>query len=110
MVKVPYVNHVATLTGGVGYEDLARFYKYHFTTETVTVCVAYGKLSRADRIGSHRTPSSSPCLALVSERRRSRISLMYFIVGADRIIDEMIFKCTHTTVSFRRHNASEVED
>ena len=26
-VKVPYVNHVATLTGGVGYDELARFYK-----------------------------------------------------------------------------------
>ncbi|KAH9025896.1 hypothetical protein EDB85DRAFT_210550 [Lactarius pseudohatsudake] len=36
MVKVPYVNHVATLTGGVGYDDLARFYKYHFTGTNVT--------------------------------------------------------------------------
>ncbi|KAI0033414.1 hypothetical protein K488DRAFT_77907 [Vararia minispora EC-137] len=36
MVKVPYVNHVATLTGGVGYEHLARFYKYHFTSASVT--------------------------------------------------------------------------
>ena len=26
-VAVPYVNHVPTLTGGVGYEQLARFYK-----------------------------------------------------------------------------------
>ena len=26
-VPTPYVNHVATLTGGVGYDDLARFYK-----------------------------------------------------------------------------------
>ena len=26
-VKVPYVNHVATLTGGVGHDDLTRFYK-----------------------------------------------------------------------------------
>ncbi|VDB86479.1 unnamed protein product [Peniophora sp. CBMAI 1063] len=66
MVKVPYVNHVATLTGGVGYEDLARFYKYHFTTETVT----------------------PPDTELITVSRT---------VGADRIIDEMIFKCTHTT-------------
>jgi hypothetical protein len=26
-VATPYVNHVPTMTGGVGYEDLARFYK-----------------------------------------------------------------------------------
>jgi hypothetical protein len=26
-VATPYVNHVPTMTGGVGYADLARFYK-----------------------------------------------------------------------------------
>ena len=26
-VATPYVNHVPTMTGGVGYDDLARFYK-----------------------------------------------------------------------------------
>lgn len=26
-VTTPYVNHVPTMTGGVGYADLARFYK-----------------------------------------------------------------------------------
>lgn len=26
-VKVPYVNHIPTLTGGVGFDELARFYK-----------------------------------------------------------------------------------
>ena len=30
MVEEPYVNHVPTMTGGVGYDDLKRFYKYHF--------------------------------------------------------------------------------
>lgn len=30
MVAEPYVNHIPTLTGGVGYSQLARFYKYHF--------------------------------------------------------------------------------
>jgi hypothetical protein len=30
-VKVPYVNHVATLTGGVGHDELARFYKVRIT-------------------------------------------------------------------------------
>ncbi|TCD67089.1 hypothetical protein EIP91_000552 [Steccherinum ochraceum] len=66
MVAVPYVNHVATMTGGVGFEELSRFYKYHFVRENVT----------------------PPDTELITVSRT---------VGADRIIDEMIFKCTHTT-------------
>lgn len=30
MVSQPYVNHIPTMTGGVGYENLKRFYAYHF--------------------------------------------------------------------------------
>jgi carboxymethylenebutenolidase len=30
MIDSPYVNHVPTLTGGVGHDMLKRFYKYHF--------------------------------------------------------------------------------
>ena len=30
MVDDPYVNHVPTMTGGVGQDQLKRFYKYHF--------------------------------------------------------------------------------
>src|SRR3954470_23471729 len=30
MVDDPYVNHVPTMTGGVGHDQLKRFYKYHF--------------------------------------------------------------------------------
>jgi len=30
MVDEPYVNHVPTMTGGVGHDALKRFYKYHF--------------------------------------------------------------------------------
>ena len=30
MVADPYVNHIPTMTGGVGYDQLKRFYKYHF--------------------------------------------------------------------------------
>lgn len=30
MVETPYVNHVPTLTGGVGHDLLKRFYTYHF--------------------------------------------------------------------------------
>ena len=30
MVAAPYVNHIPTLAGGVGHDQLKRFYKYHF--------------------------------------------------------------------------------
>ena len=30
MVSAPYVNHIPTMTGGVGHDQLKRFYKYHF--------------------------------------------------------------------------------
>ena len=30
MIAQPYVNHVPTMTGGVGYEQLRRFYAHHF--------------------------------------------------------------------------------
>lgn len=30
MVAEPYVNHIPTMTGGVGHQELKRFYKYHF--------------------------------------------------------------------------------
>lgn len=32
MVAEPYVNHVPTMTGGVGHNQLERFYKYHFVS------------------------------------------------------------------------------
>ena len=30
----PYVNHIPTMTGGVGHDQLKRFYKYHFIPNT----------------------------------------------------------------------------
>jgi carboxymethylenebutenolidase len=34
MVERPYVNHIPTMTGGVGAKDLARFYRNHFIPKT----------------------------------------------------------------------------
>jgi carboxymethylenebutenolidase len=34
MVSQPYVNHIPTMTGGVGHDHLKRFYKYHFIPTT----------------------------------------------------------------------------
>jgi carboxymethylenebutenolidase len=64
MTPEPYVNHVPTLTGGVGHNQLKRFYKYHF-------------------IGGN-----PPDTALEPISRT---------VGEDQIVDEMLFKFTHTS-------------
>jgi carboxymethylenebutenolidase len=34
MVAEPYVNHIPTMTGGVGFQHLRRFYKHHFIPKT----------------------------------------------------------------------------
>jgi len=64
MVAEPYVNHVPTMTGGVGHDQLKRFYKYHF-------------------IGGN-----PPDTGMTAVSRT---------VGADQIVDEMIFSFTHTS-------------
>ena len=62
MVAEPYVNHVPTLTGGVGYKELYRFYKHHFVDAN---------------------PADTTLIPI------SRT------VGADRLVDEMLFTFTH---------------
>ena len=64
MVGDPYVNHIPTMTGGVGHDELKRFYKYHF-------------------IGGN-----PPDTTLTPVSRT---------VGADQLVDEMIFAFTHTS-------------
>ncbi len=64
MVDTPYVNHIPTMAGGVGHDQLKRFYKYHF-------------------IG--RNPDDVT-MKLVSRT-----------VGTDTLVDEFIFKFTHTS-------------
>lgn len=62
MVPEPYVNHIPTMTGGVGYTQLHRFYKNHFV---------------------NANPDDTTLIPI------SRT------IGADRVVDEMIFCFTH---------------
>jgi carboxymethylenebutenolidase len=62
MVREPYVNHVPTMTGGVGAKELSRFYKHHFV---------------------NANPADTRLIPI------SRT------IGADRVVDEMIFCFTH---------------
>lgn len=63
MVAEPYVNHIPTMTGGVGHDHLKRFYKHHFVDSN---------------------PEDTKLIPI------SRT------IGADRLVDEMIFCFTHT--------------
>ena len=42
MVATPYVNHIATMTGGVGFQDLARFYKVMLGERTWSTIITMG--------------------------------------------------------------------
>ena len=64
MVGQPYVNHGPTMTGGIGRDELRRFYAEFFI------------------------PGNPPSL---------KIRLLSRTVGADRVVDEMLVKFTHTT-------------
>lgn len=52
MVAEPYVNHVPTMTGGVGHDQLKRFYKYHFvhSNPADTKLIPVSRTIGADRI------------------------------------------------------------
>jgi carboxymethylenebutenolidase len=56
MVDEPYVNHVPTMTGGVGQDQLKRFYKYHFIgrnpadTELIPISRTVGADSLVDEV------------------------------------------------------------
>lgn len=52
MVSEPYVNHIPTLTGGVGFAELSRFYKYHFVDANPadTKLIPVSRTVGADRV------------------------------------------------------------
>src|SRR5262249_25461000 len=52
MVAEPYVNHIPTMTGGVGQKELHRFYKHHFIPKLPkdTKIVSISRTVGADRV------------------------------------------------------------
>ncbi|WP_063017937.1 dienelactone hydrolase family protein [Nocardia nova] len=52
MVDEPYVNHIPTMTGGVGQQDLSRFYAHHFvhSNPADTRSIPISRTIGADRI------------------------------------------------------------
>jgi carboxymethylenebutenolidase len=52
MIAEPYVNHVPTMTGGVGHDQLKRFYRYHFvhSNPADTKLIPVSRTIGADRV------------------------------------------------------------
>ncbi len=56
MVRRPYVNHIPTMTGGFGHNELKRFYKHHFVdanpddTKLIPVSRTVGETSIVDEM------------------------------------------------------------
>jgi carboxymethylenebutenolidase len=52
MVAEPYVNHIPTMTGGVGYKELSRFYQHHFVNANPadTTLTPISRTIGADRV------------------------------------------------------------
>ncbi len=52
MVAEPYVNHIPTMTGGVGHDTLKRFYQHHFIPKTPadTKLIPISRTIGADRV------------------------------------------------------------
>lgn len=58
MVATPYVNHVATMTGGVGFEHLARFYKVPLDNNRLqnwSITYSLVSLYRRERMEDHHS-------------------------------------------------------
>jgi carboxymethylenebutenolidase len=75
----PYVNHVPTMTGGVGRTALAEFYRDHFIFSYVHLLLP----ANLAGLTSFRNPASAE---LVTVSRT---------VGPDRVVDEFVFRCVH---------------
>ncbi len=52
MVPQPYVNHIPTMTGGVGFRELRRFYQHHFVNANPadTKLIPFSRTIGADRV------------------------------------------------------------
>ena len=52
MVSDPYVNHIPTMTGGVGVKELSRFYQYHFVNRNSkdTQMIPISRVVGTDRV------------------------------------------------------------
>ena len=70
MIADPYVNHIPTLSGGVGHDMLKRFYKYHF--------VQQNSRDRSSVTASHTLGPDRVVIELVVRFKHDQVLDRYF--------------------------------
>jgi carboxymethylenebutenolidase len=101
MVAEPYVNHIPTMAGGVGYDGVKRFYKDHFIgknppdTEVVPVSRTIGVDSIVDELifcFTHTTPVDWMLPGIAPTGRRVEVPLVAIVKFQDgKIAHEHIY-------------------
>ena len=101
MVPEPYVNHVPTMTGGVGHDELKRFYKYHFIgnnppdTELIPISRTVGSSSVVDEMLFRFTHTSEVDWMLpgvAPTGRRVEVALIAVVkFEGDKLVHEHIY-------------------
>jgi carboxymethylenebutenolidase len=101
MVAEPYVNNIPTMTGGVGYDGVKRFYKDHFIgknppdTEVVPVSRTIGVDSIVDELifcFTHTTPVDWMLPGIAPTGRRVEVPLIAIVsFRGDKIDHEHIY-------------------
>jgi carboxymethylenebutenolidase len=101
MAAQPYVNHVPTMTGGVGYDQLRRFYEHHFIganppdTELKLVSRTVGETSLVDEMIFSFTHTSEVDWMLPGVEptgRRVEIPLVAIVrFESDKLVHEHIY-------------------
>lgn len=75
--KTPHVTYFPTLTGGVGAQELERFYREYFSPAPT---------NNSSSSSSEQTTPASPV----------RLTLISRTIGADRVVDELHVRFKHT--------------
>ena len=101
MVDEPYVNHVPTMTGGVGHDQLKRFYKYHFIgnnppdTTLTPISRTVGSDSIVDEMlfsFTHTTPVDWMLPGIAPTGRKVEVALVAIVqFRGDKLVHEHIY-------------------
>jgi len=101
MVEVPYVNHVPTMAGGVGHDELKRFYKYHFIganppdTALTPISRTVGENSIVDEMlfsFTHTSPIDWMLPGIPPTGRKVEVALVAIVrFRGDKLVHEHIY-------------------
>ncbi|VVE31430.1 carboxymethylenebutenolidase [Pandoraea morbifera] len=101
MVAEPYVNHIPTMTGGVGHQQLAHFYRHHFVdsnppdTRLIPISRTIGATQLVDELlfsFTHTTPVDWMLPGVAPTGRRVEVPLVAIVrFRGDKLEHEHIY-------------------